>query len=82
MAAKTAASGTGKKAPPKPHCKNCTCDREQLEVDARWNDAVDWLLNSRHTADPDIQRVFWGVAGGHYDRDEAEDIVEPEDFDG
>lgn len=30
----------------------------------RWNEAVDWLLNSRHTADPDIQRPFWAYVDG------------------
>lgn len=28
--------------------------------------AMDWLLNSRHTADPDIQDAFWGIVDGRY----------------
>lgn len=38
----------------------------------RWNDAIDWLLNSRHCADPDIQRAFWGLADGHLTREQAD----------
>jgi len=38
----------------------------------RWNQAIDWLLNSRHTGDPDIQKVFWGVVDGKYTRDQAD----------
>ncbi len=37
-----------------------------------WNLAVDWLLNSRHTADPDIQDPFWACADGQITRDELE----------
>jgi hypothetical protein len=37
-----------------------------------WNEAVDWLLNSRHTADPDIQSAFWGLAEGRFTREQAD----------
>jgi hypothetical protein len=37
-----------------------------------WNEAVDWLLNSRHTADPDIQSGFWGLAEGRFTRQQAD----------
>lgn len=40
--------------------------------DKLWNEAVDWLLNSRHTADPDIQNAFWGMVEGKYTRDQAD----------
>lgn len=51
--------------------------------DKRWNDAVDWLLNSRHTADPDIQGPFWAYVDGLITRDEldhfsASDVQERE----
>jgi hypothetical protein len=38
----------------------------------RWNEAIDWLLNSRHTGDPDIQKAFWGVVDGKITRDQAD----------
>lgn len=41
------------------------------EEDRHWNEAIDWLLNSRHTGDPDIQAAFWMLAGGHCTREEA-----------
>ncbi len=40
---------------------------EALAEDAeskRFDAAVDWLLNSRHTGDPDIQTEFWAIADG------------------
>lgn len=44
-------------------------------AERRWNDAVDWLLNSRHCGgDPDIQDMFWGIAEGACGRAEAETI--------
>ena len=39
-----------------------------------WNVAVDWLLNSRHTADPDIQDAFWALADGVITEDEVESL--------
>jgi hypothetical protein len=39
-------------------------------ADERWNKAVDWLLNSRYTADPDIQGPFWAYVDGKITRDE------------
>ncbi len=42
------------------------------EENRRWNEAVDWLLNSRYTGDPDIQAAFWMLADGHCTRDEAD----------
>lgn len=51
--------------------------------DKLWNEAVDWLLNSRHTAGPDIQRAFWGMVEGKYTRDQADNGCLPgEDGDG
>jgi len=41
-------------------------------TEERWNDAIDWLLNSRHCADPDIQRAFWGMVDGRCTREEAD----------
>lgn len=37
-----------------------------------WDIAVDWLLNSRHTADLVIQDAFWGIVDGRCTRDEAD----------
>lgn len=46
--------------------------RERLqEADKGWNDAVDWLLNSAHCGDPEIQAAFWLLADGGCTRDEA-----------
>ena len=45
----------------------------QIETDKRWDEAVDWLLNSRYTADPDIQAAFWGIVDGKCTRDNAEE---------
>lgn len=56
------------------HCENCTCDPERLEAEAHWNDAIDWLLNSRHTGDPDIQKAFWGIVDRKHTRDEADKL--------
>jgi hypothetical protein len=44
-------------------------------IDARWNDAIDWLLNSRHCGDPDIQAAFWGIAEGNCTRKNVEEWV-------
>lgn len=41
---------------------------------SNWDTAIDWLLNSRHTADPDIQTAFWAVADGIATADEVEDL--------
>lgn len=38
--------------------------KSKKAVDKRWNEAIDWLLNSRHTADPDIQAPFWAYVDG------------------
>lgn len=51
--------------------------------DKRWNEAIDWLLNSRHTADPDIQGPFWAYIDGLITRSEldhfsAKDVQERE----
>lgn len=40
--------------------------------DRSWNEAVDWLLNSRWTGDPEVQAAFWGMAEGWVTRDQAE----------
>jgi hypothetical protein len=53
-----------------PHCETCTCGGK--EDKERWNDAVDWLLNSRYTSDPHIQDMFWGIVDGKHTRDEAD----------
>ena len=44
------------------------------EVEGPWNDAIDWLLNSRHTGDPNIQKAFWGIVDGKYTRDQADQL--------
>jgi hypothetical protein len=41
--------------------------------DKRWNTAVDWLLNSRHCADPDIQGPFWDYVDGKIDEEALRD---------
>lgn len=56
---------------------------ERTSTDERWNDAIDWLLNSRHTADPDIQGPFWAYVDGLITRSEldhfsAKDVQERE----
>lgn len=43
-----------------------------------WDTAVDWLLNSRHTADPDIQTEFWAIADGLATCDEVENLLPSE----
>lgn len=51
-----------------------TCHGPKLaEGERRWNYAVDWLLNSRHTADPDIQNAFWGYIDGKLTEDQLQD---------
>jgi hypothetical protein len=55
-----------------------------LDTGERWHGAIDWLLNSRHTADPDIQGPFWAYCDGLITRDEldhfsASDVLERED---
>jgi antitoxin (DNA-binding transcriptional repressor) of toxin-antitoxin stability system len=45
------------------------------EPDPQWNDAVDWLLNSRHCGDPCIQAAFWGLAEGKCTRENVEEWV-------
>lgn len=45
------------------------------DADAKWSEAVDWLLNSRHTADPGIQHAFWGMADGELTREQADNGV-------
>lgn len=47
-------------------------DARREAADKRWDDAVDWLLNSGHTADPEIQAAFWGVVNGQCTRDDAD----------
>jgi hypothetical protein len=42
------------------------------EENKHWNEALDWLLNSRHTGDPDIQAAFWLLAAGRCTREEAD----------
>jgi hypothetical protein len=37
-------------------------------AEKRWSEAVDWLLNSRHCGDCDIQAAFWGMVDGLWDR--------------
>lgn len=46
--------------------------KSKAKADAGWNEAIDWLLNSRHTADPDIQSAFWGMAEGRFTRKQAD----------
>ena len=43
-----------------------------------FDQAVDWLMNSRHTADPDIQDTFWAISDGQITRDEADTLDMPE----
>ena len=50
----------------------------ETETDRRWNDAVDWLLNSRHTGDPDIQTAFWGIVDGKCTRETVDTFVSAE----
>lgn len=45
---------------------------------ANWDTAIDWLLNSRHTADPDIQTAFWAIADGIATEDEVEELLPSE----
>ena len=44
--------------------------REAAPETTRWNNAIDWLLNSRHTADPDIQGPFWKHVDGEISLEE------------
>lgn len=45
---------------------------ELAAEEENWNEAIDWLLNSRHTGDPDIQTAFWGIADGKFTREYAD----------
>jgi prevent-host-death family protein len=47
----------------------------EVETDKNWNEAVDWLINSRHCGDPDIQAAFWGIAEGNCTRKNVEEWV-------
>ncbi len=42
--------------------------------DAAFDAAVDWLINSRYTADDGIQAMFWAIADGLATADEVEDL--------
>lgn len=58
-------------------------EADNAATDKRWNEAVDWLLNSRHTADPDIQGPFWAHVDGLITLDElrtftADDVLQRE----
>lgn len=44
----------------------------QEEAEKPWNDAIDWLLNSNHCGDPDIQTAFWGITDGRCTREDAD----------
>lgn len=46
--------------------------RAKVAEEKNWNDAIDWLLNSRHTGDSDIQTAFWGMTEGKLTRDQAD----------
>lgn len=70
---------------------NALIDRLHAELDAvkakadndrPWNEAIDWLLNSRHTADPDIQSAFWGMVEGRFTREQADNGVFEYDAEG
>lgn len=54
------------------HCGTCTCTPEQRRDEARWNDAIDWLLDSPYTGDPEIQGRFWALVDGRTIRDEVD----------
>lgn len=41
----------------------------------RWDGAINWLLNSRHTGDPDIQKPFWAYVDGHITLDELDSFT-------
>lgn len=57
---------------PKKHCENCTCDADLLAGEERWNEAIDWLLNSRYTGAPEIQGRFWALVDGKTTRDQVD----------
>lgn len=44
----------------------------QPAADQPWNEAVDWLLNSHYTGDPDCQSAFWAMADGYCTREHAD----------
>lgn len=48
--------------------------KKKTEDDLRWDEAIDWLLNSRHCAEPGIQNAFWGLYEGRYTREEADQL--------
>ncbi|GHE31397.1 hypothetical protein GCM10017673_37660 [Streptosporangium violaceochromogenes] len=43
----------------------------KADAEPRWDDAIDWLLNSGYT-DPDAITAFWGVAEGRWTREDAD----------
>lgn len=56
------------------HCETCTCDPERRAGEKLWNEAIDWLMNSRHTAEPGIQTAFWGIVDGELTREQADKL--------
>lgn len=52
------------------HCKSCKCSYQSDEK--RWNDAIDWLLNSPYTGDPECQGRFWALVDGLTTRDKVD----------
>jgi hypothetical protein len=49
---------------PDPTAGRAEKSADDVAAERRWNEAIDWLLNSRHTADPDIQNPFWAYVDG------------------
>ncbi len=49
-----------------------THESRASDRDPGWDDAVDWLINSHHCADLEIQRAFRALAEGRCTRDEAD----------
>ena len=56
--------------------------KAKADSDRLWKEAIDWLLNSRHTADPDIQSAFWGMVEGRFTREQADTGVFKYDAEG
>lgn len=56
--------------------------KAKADSDRLWNEAIDWLLNSRHTADPEIQSAFWGMVEGRFTREQADTGVFEYDAEG
>lgn len=46
---------------------------DRNDVEGRWDDAVDWLLNLPPNSGSQVQDLFWGIVDGEYTRTQIEE---------